>query len=65
MIGGGSNEPGHTRKIAASDALFVAVSHGDKNAKHEKSGGVALAPGSDTFDIDAPRAVEPQQLQVC
>jgi hypothetical protein len=52
------------RKIAASDALAASVSHGDVKAKAKASGGVALKPGADVYNIDAPRSVEPQQLQV-
>jgi len=52
-------------KIArGSDALAAAISHGGDGEKPKpQPGGVPLAPGSDVFDVDAPRT-EPQQLQV-
>lgn len=54
-----------SRKIAAADALAASVSHGgEARAKAQASGGVALKPGADVYDIDAPRSEEPQQLQV-
>ncbi|KAF5841033.1 hypothetical protein DUNSADRAFT_14591 [Dunaliella salina] len=51
-------------KVArGSDALAAAVSHGEGEKPKPQPGGVSLKPGSDDFDVDAPRT-EPQQLQV-